>query len=401
MTQRLYYEDSRCTDFDATLVNAQRDGDSWRIELDRTCFYPEGGGQPADMGTIDGIPVSHVGKDGERILHSMPERPQGPHVHGVVDWGHRYDYMQQHTGQHVLSASLLQAGGLNTVSVHLGDDYSTIEVDRDEVSQDVLLQAEDLALEAIGRNTSVETFWVDRAELEAESLRRETSRTGKLRIVEIGGVDRVACGGVHVSRTGELVLVRLIRTEKIRGHVRTYWKIGRRAILDYRSKTSIVSRLVDDLSVPEEGVVERVEQLQGNIAELGKELSEIRKEMAVNAAERAAAGATNVGQRRVAVEQFHDREKDFLKQVAVTLLEEQGLFFCLTNRTGDRLQWVAGCGEGAELDFGTFKREVLPLIEGKGGGKPPLWQGVGNRVNGADEFLQAFRRLAGAHEAEG
>ncbi len=401
MTDRLYYDDNRRTEFEATLVNAQRDGDAWRIELDRTCFYPEGGGQPADEGTINGIPVADVRKDGERIVHVMPEQPQGPKVRGVVDWTHRYDYMQQHTGQHVLSASLLRAGGLNTVSVHLGDDYSTIEVDREEVPEHVLLKAEDLALEAIGKNTPVETAWVDRDELDAESLRRETTRTGKLRIVEIGGVDRVACGGVHVSRTGELVLARLIRTEKIRGHMRTYWKIGRRAVLDYRMKTTIVSQLVDDLSVPDDGVIERVRQLQSNLVDLGRELSEVRKEMAANAAERAVANASPAGAGRVAVEEFHDREKDFLKQVAVMLLEEPSLYFCLTNRAEGRLQWVAGCGEGADLDFGAFKREILPLIDGKGGGKPPLWQGVGTRVDGAGGFLQAFPRLVAGNENEG
>jgi alanyl-tRNA synthetase len=399
MTERLYYADNRKTEFEAKLVNAQRDGDSWRIELDRTCFYPEGGGQPADVGTIDAIPVSHVRKDGERIVHVMPERPQGPRVYGIVDWPHRYDYMQQHTGQHVLSACLLRAGGLNTVSVHLGEDYSTIEVDRDDVPQDVLLHAEDLALEAIGNNAPVETSWVDKDKLEAESLRRETTRTGKLRIVEIGGVDRVACGGVHVSRTGELVLVRLMRTERIRGHVRTYWKVGGRAVRDYRAKTAIVSDLVDDLSVPDEGVVERVRQLQSNIVDLGRELSELRKEMAGNAAQRALANASAAGDGRVALQQFQDREKDFLKQVAVALLEESDLYFCLTNRTDDRLQWVAGCGEEANLDFTAFKRDVLPLIDGKGGGKPPLWQGVGSRTDGADEFLQAFRHLVSGNEA--
>ncbi len=223
MTERLYYQDSYLSAFEATALNA---GD--RIYLDRTAFYPTSGGQPHDLGTLNGVPIVEVVDEEDRVAHLLAEPIASGPVTGELDWARRFDHMQQHTGQHLLSAVLAERFGLATVSFHLGTESCTIDLATPSISADVLEQAERIANAQIVANLPLRVSYEDAALV--EGLRKASERSGVLRVVEITGLDRSACGGTHVRATGEIGSLLIGGTEKVRQTTRLTFVCGHRAI---------------------------------------------------------------------------------------------------------------------------------------------------------------------------
>ncbi len=223
MTERLYYQDSYLTAFEATALNA---GD--RVYLDRTALYPTSGGQPYDLGTLNGVPIIEVIDEEDRVAHLLAEPIASGPVTGSVDWARRFDHMQQHTGQHLLSAVLAERFGLATVSFHLGAESCAIDLATPSISAEVLEQVEQRANAEIVANRPVLVTYEDAAT--AQGLRKASERSGILRIVEIAGLDRSACGGTHVRRTGEIGMLLLGATEKVRQTTRLSFVCGPRAL---------------------------------------------------------------------------------------------------------------------------------------------------------------------------
>ncbi|MFO7780969.1 MAG: alanyl-tRNA editing protein [Spirochaetia bacterium] len=391
MTETLYYEDPYLTEFDARVVSTATDQAGVWVELDRTCFYPEGGGQPADRGRLDDMPVLDVQKRDGRILHLVTNAPAGATVNGRLDEAMRRDYMQQHTGQHIISAVMIEVGGYETISVHQGEEYTTVDFAAADIPREDLERAEARANAVVGENRPVTTFHAESGEAADLGLRRPPKFEGKIRIVEVEGIDRVACGGVHCTRTGEVGIIKLIGTEKIRGDVRTVWKIGDRALADYRLKTDVCNTLVDAFSAKIPELPVRAAKLEESLRQAEYEIGQLQKRLAAQIAEGLAGEA-----RSVITHHFTAEAKELFRAVAEDLAERPGIAALLTNETDDRLQWIIVAGEGVELDFDRVRTEILPLVDGKGGGKPPIWQGVGNRPAGAEELAAGFRRLAGA-----
>ncbi|MFP4178737.1 MAG: alanyl-tRNA editing protein, partial [Spirochaetaceae bacterium] len=279
MGEQLYYTEPYTVEFTAEVKAIERGKKGAAVQLDRTAFYPEGGGQPADLGTIGGVEVKDVKKAEGRILHylsfpieELEERfKEGEEVSCRIDWKRRYDFMQQHTGQHLLSAVMYRDFGYHTVSIHQGSESTSIEIEADSLEEHKILQIEERVLQLISENRPVKAFWIDEKEAPSYDLRREPKVSGTLRIVSVEGYDAVACGGVHTATTGEVRLVRCEGTEKIRGRVRLHWKIGDRAVEDYRQKSSLVSELVDLFSSPQENLLERIRTFSQELVDLRRE----------------------------------------------------------------------------------------------------------------------------------
>lgn len=245
MTLRLYYTDPYLRTFDATIL--ERADDGRRLYLDRSAFYPTSGGQPYDLGTLGGVDVVDVVDEEERVAHVLAAPYMGPDaVHGAIDWPRRWDFMQQHTGQHLLSGTFEELFDWPTVSVHFGDVLSTLEIRAPGVSPAQLRRVEDHANTLVAENRLV-TITFDDAAVVAPRLRRPSARTGTLRIVTIEQHDVSACGGTHVRATGEIGAILLRRVEKIRDNVRIEFVCGSRAIrrarADYDALSGIAMRL--------------------------------------------------------------------------------------------------------------------------------------------------------------
>jgi len=411
-TVPLYYEDPSLLEFQARILEIRTREDSVLVLLDRTAFYPRGGGQPADRGTLGGLPVLDVTKSGEEIWHHLSGLPPaaagkdapegegraadllqaGTVLTGSVDPGHRREYQEQHTGQHILSAAFLEIGGYPTVSVHQGTDYTTIEFSVPEIPREDLLRGEDRANQIITENRPVLLHWTDSDGLEDFRLRRPSKHQENIRIVEIPGVDQAACGGLHLSSTGQAQLVRLISTEKIRGNIRTFWKIGRRAHEDHREKTACLAGLSALLSVPPEQAAEKAREIWEQLQETRKEFQRLREEL-VRSRARELAGATEDSTPGAPLTAVLEEDPEMFRMLGRELAFRRHLRFCLVNLRGKEFFWLLGHGEEAALPFPRIREELLPLIGGRGGGKPPLWQGAGSHPGGIAPFLEAFRRL--------
>jgi len=408
----LYYDDPSLLEFQARVLEVQTREDGILILLDRTAFYPRGGGQPADRGTLGGLPVLDVNKSGEEIWHLLPSLPRDPEgkdlptgkfrmegspgdgtmLTGSVDPGHRREYQEQHTGQHILSAAFLEIGGYPTVSVHQGTDYTTIEFSVTEIPQEDLLRGEDRANQIITENRPVLIHWTDSEGLEDFRLRRPSKHQENIRIVEIPGVDQAACGGLHLSSTGQAQMVRLMGTEKIRGNIRTFWKIGRRAHEDHRKKTSDLAGLSALLSVPSEQASEKAREVWEQLQETRRELVRLREEL-VRFRARELAGTPEDSVPGVPLTAVLEEDPELFRMLGRELSSRRHLRFCLVNRRGNEIFWFLGHGAEASLPFPRIREELLPLIGGRGGGKPPFWQGAGSDPDGITPFLEAFRRL--------
>jgi len=401
----LYYEDAYLFDFSARLSVIEETKEGAIVRLDRTAFYPEGGGQPADHGWIGGASVVDVKKRDGNVLHyldSPPEKTEpGTELSCRVDRKRRYDYMQQHTGQHLLSAVLYRELGYQTVSVHQGSETTSIEIDTGDISGEEILRVEDRVLELISENRRIRSFTVEQSDISSYDLRREPKVTGTIRIVDLSGYDAVACGGVHTATAGELKLIRHVATEKIRGRTRLHWKIGDRAVADYREKSGIVTALVDLFSSPQMELLSRIESSNEELLELRKAYGYLEERTAELEARILLSGGeaedeeAGRGGLLPLTASYEGESKDFLRKLADKVLRNSSAALCATNESEKGLQWIVALGERAEerIDFNTLKGDLLEPIAGKGGGKPPIRQGIGEKSEGTEELFRRFREL--------
>ena len=276
MTERLYYHDSYLREFTARVIDTADNG--CRVYLDRTAFYPTSGGQPFDLGTLGGVAIRDVIDEEDRIGHLL-EAPLGAtEVQGLIDWDRRYDHMQQHTGQHLLSAVLEELFKIRTVSFHLGAEVSTIDVDAPSLTPQQLERVEERCAEVISQARPVQiTFEEASADLE---LRKAPTRTGTLRIVTIDQLDRSACGGSHLRSTAEIGMVLAGKTEKIRATTRLEFVCGTRALRRARADHRLLASIGRTLSVPPEqspeliaGLIEKNKSLEKTAQRLAIELA--------------------------------------------------------------------------------------------------------------------------------
>jgi alanyl-tRNA synthetase len=240
-TKRLYYTDCYLREFEAQIVAAEQTQRGFRVVLEQTAFYPESGGQPSDRGTLEGFQVLDVTDEGEAVVHWLDGKLAPGRVKGLVDWTRRFDHMQQHTGQHVLSAAFERTGHYRTVSFHLGAEVSSIDLDSDRLAERQLEEAEDVANRVAFEDRPVRISFRPAEEANRLELRKPTEREGDVRLIEIEGFDLSACGGTHVSRTGAIGIIAVRRFERMKGLTRVEFLCGRRALLaarrDYRLLT--------------------------------------------------------------------------------------------------------------------------------------------------------------------
>ncbi len=277
MTERLYYRDCYLHEFRARVLDTTDDGR--RVYLDRTAFYPTSGGQPFDTGTLGGANVIEVIDEGDRVVHVLDAPVATGEITAEISWQRRFDHMQQHSGQHLLSAVLEELFKIPTVSFHLGAEVSTIDVAAPSLTPLQIDQAEDRCAEIVSEARPLAiTFEDATADL---GLRKESQRTGTLRVVTIQGIDRSACGGTHVRTTAEIGPVLIRKTEKIRGNTRLEFVCGLRALRHARADFRTLQELARQLSAPAAetpGLVasnlERIKTLEKSNQRLASELAQ-------------------------------------------------------------------------------------------------------------------------------
>ena len=385
MTEKLYYTDPHRTEFSAALIDQNREdtkeGPRWRVRVSATCFFPEGGGQPADRGTLNDRIVADVRNEGDEVVHLLeaPLDEGTSEVFGRIEPLHRRHYMQQHTGQHILSAVLQRRCGRATRSVHLGAGYTSVEVEGGMLSPFEIIEVEDAANRIVCENRPVHGFFPDPEELERLSLRRSLKADSNIRLVEIADLDLIGCGGVHCERTGEVRLIKHLSSETVRGNCRLSFVIGDEAMADYRRKSALGSRLVDLLSAPDAAVAGALEEYVARNAERDRRLTQLTKERNELLAARLLAEKGRESEAGRIVVALLDRDRsDSLREIGEELARLEPAAALLAAETEKGFRWVVYLPEAAGIGFGFLKERLLPLFDGKGGGRAPFYQGAGS-----------------------
>ncbi len=378
MTERLYYDDAYRTRFAARVVERRTHRDQPAVRLNRSAFYPTSGGQPHDTGNLNGtevVDVQQVGTEGA-VLHllagALPE--DTTRVSGQVDWPRRYDHMQQHSGQHLLSQVFYRRLGLETVSVHFGDGPNTVDLEGPPLNTDQLAVIEEKANEIVWQDRPVRAYWVTEEALEKVSLRRRPEMRGKIRVVEIDKFDWSACGGTHVRRTGEIGLISLLRIERHRGRSRVYFVCGRRALADAARRRGLLAEAAARLDSSVQDVPALVSKQQEALRAAEKESDALRETLAQYEARELLTVAESVGGLRLAARLMDDARPADLQRLARALIAEAGVVALLGCVQGGKGTIILARSGELSLHAGDLLRETLKQYGG-GGGRPDFAQG--------------------------
>jgi alanyl-tRNA synthetase len=374
MTERLYYTDATTVRFTATVVAS--DAEQRRVVLDRTAFYPTSGGQPHDLGQLGGIAVVDVIDEDDTIAHVLAEplmQGLGQLVEGHVDAARRFHHMQQHTGQHLLSAVLADGYGWPTVSVHFGDATNTVDVAAASVSVEQLVEIEERVNRLVAEDRAVAVSFEDAAR--ATGLRKPSDREGTLRIVTIDGLDRSACGGTHVTSTGAIGAILLRRMERTKGNTRIEFVCGLRAVARARTDATLLSNAARLFTTSPEELSSLIEASQARLADLERE----RKRLVTRLAEHDArtlwssTAADANGLRWISLDAVEGSVQE--SEPMVRALLALGPCVVLANSPSTK-GLLLGASESSGLDAGQTLRAALQAVGGRGGGSPRLAQGA-------------------------
>ena len=385
LKDRLYYVDPYCKSFTARIIKAAQDtnGDHY-VVLDNTAFYPTGGGQPYDTGTLNGIAVLNVEEVDGKIRHTVAESLASViEVEGVIEWERRFDHMQQHAGQHILSAAFVELFELPTVSFHLGKDIVSIDLDIDEVSPEQLNAVEKLANDIILENRQIEIKWVTEDELHHYPLRKQLAVTGEIRLVIIPNFDYNGCGGTHPRSTGQVSALKILSTEKQRGKVRVHFVCGGRVLQQLKRKNNELVETSRLLSVPYDGVANAVQNLLETNHSLEKSLVDAQEALLAFEAK----SLLSQQEQGIVKALFTGRTVQQLQKLARLLIAEADeIIVLLVAENDNRLQFVAAQGASVKTSIKQVAT-TLPLINGKGGGNDAFVQGGGESLVSAEQLL--------------
>jgi len=383
MTERLYYLDSYLIEFRARVVDASPDRQ--RIYLDRTAFYPTSGGQPFDVGHLCGLGVTEVEDEGDRIAHILSEPLTQTEVDGLIDRRRRFDHMQQHTGQHLLSAVLLEMFGVPTVSFHLGAESSTIDVAR-ALEPRQLREAERRANQIVFENRPVTVSFQHSSE--DLGLRKPTEREGEIRIISIQDLDRSACGGTHVRATGEIGPILLRKLDRIRGNLRIEFLCGGRAVARARADFEALSQIARVFSAPLDDAPAMVDAQREKLQASDKMTRRLATELA-QASGRALYAETPPGAdgiRRV-LRRAESLSEESRAEAQSFTSGGSSIFLAVTENPCSVL---LACSKDSGVHAGDLLKAALAEAGGRGGGNAALAQGSLPSKDALEKLVRAI-----------
>lgn len=390
MTRRLYYDDSYCTSFEARVKAVAEHEGRTAVELDSTCFYPTSGGQPFDTGTLGGVRVLDVLVQNDVLLHVLQSNPgitPGSSIAGSIDWERRYDHMQQHSGQHLLSQVFYRLYGYETVSVHFGASESTLDLDAGTVEADQIAAAEQEANRLAYTALPISAYLVAEDELAAIPLRRPPKVSGLIRIVEIEGYDYSACGGTHVDTTAELAPLKIVRQERRRGQTRLTFLCGQRAYGDYAEKHRLLVESANLFSNEIGAVPGLIQRALDQNRDLQRQVDALTEQIIGYESSALLASARTAGAVRVVSRLYPDRSVDALKQTAALLRSQPGTLALLGTQAGGKLTLLFARSDDVSIHAGNLLRATLNAFGGSGGGRPEIAQGGGADPSAGEAVL--------------
>lgn len=364
--KKLYYDDVYLKEWESEIVEVIETEGRFLVALAETAFYPESGGQPGDRGTINKIKVIDTIEEKDIIYHVLETSPEGVGTKAFceLDFDRRYDLMQQHTGQHLLSSVFYNLFKGETSSFHIGDDYISIDISISDMPYEMVKEVELLVNEQIFKNIDIITHVVNYNQIGEYNLRKVPKAKEDIRIVEIDKIDFSPCCGTHVRKTGEIGIIKILKTEKYKGVTRVYFKCGKRALFDFQNKTEMLSKLGKYLSLPESEIFSRVEYENTVIKAMGKEILELKEKLY----EYEGSNIINEANSEIISIIFEDRPFTEVVALGKKILEKGDYMLVLASSVDFKL--LLRHNGNFDMNCGKFLKENLSTYGGRGGGSP-------------------------------
>lgn len=381
MSNRRYYEDAYTSQFQAIVVEKIIEDKRLGLILDETYFYPESGGQPADWGTINGRSVTHVAirESDDAVVHWVDgDIGDVDAVTAVIDWPRRFDHMQQHTGQHILSQAFIQIAEAETVGFHLTQNMMTIDLDRTDMSAVEIAMVEQRANLAVWENHPVTVRFVAQEDIASLPLRKVPPlRNGRLRLIDIENYDLTACGGTHVSQTGSVGLIKIIKQEKRGEKTRIEFCCGGRALQDYAQKHTIVTDLTTELTTGAAEIIPSISKIRQENKEAQRTIKKQKEALMAVEAQQYIANGTQIGVVTLIKQTFAGDDPTDLRALAAQLIKQENIIL-LFGQSGNRTQLIFSRSGNAPGDMAQLLKTALAQLgDGGGGGSPNSAQGGG------------------------
>lgn len=387
----LFYNDAYIKEWDTEIHSIEEKEGKILVTLKETAFYPEGGGQPSDTGWINGIEVRYVYEENGQIYHVLEEPiPEGLAL-CRIDFNRRFDHMQQHSGQHLLSAILQDEYNIATLGFHLGEETVTIDVDSQNIKNEVILEIEDKVNDIIFKNLPLKSYIILKEDIDKLPLRKAPSVEEDIRIVEIEGIDYSPCCGTHVSSTGEIGIIKIIKVEKYKSMSRLYFKCGRRALVDFKKKNKIVLDLVKHYGVEEDSIIERAKKESTSIKDYLKEIKELKEFVSKEEAEK----LLNYCSGNIIFKEFSNKDFEEINFIGKALIENKEVVAILTSEVDKKILFLRQ--DSIDLDCGKLFKENIKAFNGKGGGGPKLAQGSFESIEDLSDFANKIFSVISAN----
>jgi len=394
--ERLYYENPYQIEFTAEVINVIEKDNKYHIELDKTCFYPEGGGQPSDTGYINSIPVTYVYEDNKTVYHVVDVKPIKIHrVKCSIDWSRRYDYMQQHLGQHILSASFFDLLKINTIGFHLSENYTTIDIDK-IIGEDEIKKVEETANKVVFDNIPVEILYPTNSELKKLPLRKAIPKTeDQIRIVRIGEFDINTCCGTHPKSTIEVQIIKIVKWEKYKNGTRIYFLCGSRAISDYCEKHSAINRMSSIFSCSTENVLTEVERLKGELNKALTEKSFLKAEITEYQVKDMLDSCESINDVKVLKTIYESGDLKDINSLASKLSAFENVIVLFGLKSDDKSHLVFMRSKDLKvISMNLLLKDAITLIDGRGGGSDFSAQGGGKNNNNLESAIDyAYKKV--------
>lgn len=393
VTEKLYYAQPYLREFQATVQTIRENGDAtWAAVLDRTAFYPEGGGQPADHGELGGQRVLDVHEHAGVIVHVLAGPPAAGNIRGMVDWQRRTDHMQQHSGEHVLLGAFFRLFAANSCGFGIGEAESHIDLDNADLTAAQIYQAEDLANQVVWENRAVTCRWLRSGEPWPAAARKKPARAfAALRMVTVADFDICPCGGTHVSHTGEIGLVKILRWEHKKKGLRLYYVAGQRALQEFRRQNAALHEVATHLSAPPSAVTEAVLHLQDKAAQQTREIHALRQEACRLLARQLLAEAAGDGAVRVVRHILGGADVAQVPELAASLAAHAGVVALVAgwDQAAGRGQLAFARAADVSADMRVPLKSALAALHGKGGGTAASARGVFSQAGDLPAALAA------------
>ena len=396
MTERLYYEDSYLKEFRAKVLKKIKIDNRPAVVLNETAFYPTSGGQPYDKGVIQDVPIVEVVEEDDEIIHILKEELKekiNSEVVGKIDWKRRFDHMQQHLGQHILSGALMKLWSAETVSFHLGEEVCTLDIAKEKLTEEEAKKVEECANEIIFDNRPVKCYFVEgEEELKRLNLRKVPEKTGKIRIVEVEDFDLSACGGTHCQVTGKVGMIKITKWEKRGEKIRLEFICGRRAWKDYFWKNEVIKNISNKLTIKDSELGEAIDRMLEERKEIWKEMKEFKEKLQEYEAKRLIDESSLRGNRIKIInkvfEENNFQEVRGLVQKIINLDNSVVVLAGIKRKgEGEGVKILFACSRVLEYDMNELIREAGKFIEGRGGGTPNFAQAGGKKAEGIEDAL--------------